>query len=89
MPRDKLCYVFELEVLSCDGEQWLGRGRVISTRHDDAKQIACKLAAEKLTVTERGVRVWFLGWRDSGDSNAPITGLGKFNVTILREGAAA
>jgi hypothetical protein len=46
--------------------------------------IAGNIASHHLTVTERGVRVQFLGLQEDKKPESPITGLGQFTLEVRR-----
>lgn len=91
----QLNYVFEVEYKSCSGEHWVRRAdsRVTVPNNTEPPKdskghylagIAGHLAATRLRLEERGVRVFFLGLQEMDNSSAPITSIGDFVLTLER-----
>lgn len=84
-PPDKLKYAFKIEVLSCaDNGEWVTRyGLALTDRKMDFIRRACHYVETTVDVTERGVRVTFIGLYDETDGH--VTECNPFTLTWLRE----
>jgi hypothetical protein len=83
-----LNYIFKVEFKSCASESWV-RPTEYSEPNDQRKspwQIAGEIAAGEMEsdVSQRGVRVQFLGLRKPDDV-CPITALSPFTLTLTRD----
>lgn len=86
--RKKIFYVFKVEHKSCAGDTWVDRSTTMWRFENNTQKTpyhcAGEVAARQMDVTERGVRVTFLGLQGEHQSE-PITPLSPFTLTLERD----
>lgn len=77
---------FKIEFKSCDGETWVDRSQEASCSNNyDPYEMACDTARRNMNVTERGVRVTYLGVFIICKGEKATTPINPFTVTIERK----
>lgn len=83
MKQREIQYVFQVEHKSCaPGGGWVRKTEFVTPNNGNPYEIAGKLAASGMSVTETGVRVVFLGLRQVGCDQ--ITDMGGFTLELQR-----
>jgi len=85
IPGPELEYVFRVEWESCHVlREWVRPMRVTTPNNGNYYATAAMIAAERITPTDTGVKVSFLGLRKKNDSDRTVTELNPFTVVIKK-----
>ena len=81
----KLNHRFKIEHKSCANDKWVDRSEVVHCSNwYNPYDVACETAARHMNITERGVRVTYLGVYIPGKGEEATTPINPFTVTIER-----